>query len=375
MGEEHIQPMNLATRVVYWNENEMKGLESAFSQEALDKALLEKLLPAAKAIASGKTVAFPTETVYGIGANALSEAAVLKIFEAKGRPSDNPLIVHISQREQLKDLVSSINEIAEKLMDAFWPGPITLIMAKSEKVPMTTTAGLETVAIRMPSHPIAKWLIELSKCPIAAPSANISGRPSPTCGRDVVADLTGRVEAILYADEAQIGLESTVVDVTGEEPIILRPGGVTLEMIKEIVGMGRYDEKLNRQVTSDETVRSPGMKYTHYSPKAEVFIYEGEDSAVVQAIEKRVEAAKLKGIRVGVMSVAEIRGNFEGAHVIEIGSYKAPEEAAARLFKTLRDFDLEGVSEVYAVSFSEVGIGKAIMNRLIKAAGHKVIKV
>lgn len=368
---DDIKILNLKTQVI--------SLEALTSLEEGSKewqSCLETLiLPAAKALQNNETVAFPTETVYGIGANALSDEAVAKIFEAKGRPSDNPLIVHIAKQEDLNHLVKEVSDVAKKLMDAFWPGAITLIMPKNDSVPNAVTAGLSTVAIRMPSHPVAKGLIELSGCPVAAPSANISGRPSPTCGRDVVADLEGRVSVILYGEDAQIGLESTVVDVTGEEPVVLRPGGITLEMIIEAVGSGKYDEKLNMKLATGEKPKSPGMKYTHYSPKAEVYVFTGDLEKVETAIKERIKDAHARGVRPGVMTVSELGEDFEGAIVLKVGSFKTPETAATNLFKTLREFDLLGAEEVYAVGFELEGIGMAIMNRLIKAAGHRVTKL
>lgn len=336
--------------------------------------LLDGLLSsAAAALKAGETVAFPTETVYGIGADALNEAAVAKIFQAKGRPADNPLIVHVAAQSEVAALVSHISPVAQQLMDAFWPGALTLIMPKSEKVSKSVTAGLETVAVRMPSHSVAKRLIELAGCPVAAPSANLSGKPSPTCGADVVSDLDGRVAVIVYGEEAVIGLESTVVDLTGDEPVVLRPGGVTLEAIQAVAGSGRYDEKLNLKLQAGEQPKSPGMKYTHYAPEAEVTVFCGEVHAVRAEIEKRVADGLVRGIKPGVMTVEEIGIEFDRAQVISLGSFSQPDIAASLLFKSLRAFDRLGVDEVYAVGFEDSGIGKAIMNRLIKAAGHRVV--
>lgn len=366
-----MEELNLKTRVI-----SLAALEDyePGSEERLN-LLKELIAPGANALADGCTVAFPTETVYGIGANALSDEAVAKIFLAKGRPADNPLIVHVTQMEDVAKLTKTISPMAQKLMDAFWPGALTLILPKSEAVPLGVTAGLETVAVRMPSHEVARMLIDLAGCPVAAPSANISGRPSPTCGMDVVADLEGRVSVILYGDDADIGLESTVVDLTTEEPIVLRPGGVTLEMIQEAVGAGRYDEKLNAKLTASDQPKSPGMKYTHYSPEAEVSIFSGSLEAVGAAIAAQVKGALERGIKPGVMTVDELGEDFEGAVVINIGSLASPELAAANLFKALRDFDRQGAEEVYALAFETDGIGMAIMNRLIKAAGHRIIEV
>lgn len=342
--------------------------------KGLDVDSLEQCLePAAQALKNGETVAFPTETVYGIGANALDSEAVQKIFKAKGRPSDNPLIVHIVEKDELKPLVNEVTPHAKQLMEAFWPGALTIILPKSNLVPEAVTVGLQTVAVRMPSHPVARKLIAMAGCPVAAPSANLSGKPSPTCGADVVNDLNGRVSVIVYGEDAAIGLESTVVDLTGEEPVVLRPGGVTLEDIQRVVGCGRYDEKLNKQLAKDEQPRSPGMKYTHYSPEADVTIFSGQIEIVKAEIEKRVQEVIKSGKKPGVMTVEEIGTNFEGAVVLSLGSLEHPEEGANLLFKTLRDFDRMGAEVVFAVAFEEKGIGKAIMNRMIKAAGHKII--
>lgn len=364
-------PKQLETQIV--DLASLQGLKEG--AEDWGKALDQLLAPGATALAAGDTVAFPTETVYGIGANALDGAAVMKIFAAKGRPADNPLIVHVASRADVLPLVESISPMAEKLMDAFWPGALTLILPKSASVPMGVTAGLKTVAVRMPSHPVAKRLIELSGCPVAAPSANLSGKPSPTCGEDVVTDLFGRVSVIIMGEDASIGLESTVVDLTAEEPVVLRPGGVTLEAIQAVAGCGRYDDKLNAQLQKGEQPKSPGMKYTHYAPEAEVTVFLGEIDALKAALSARVAEAIERGIKPGVMTVAEVGRDFDGAKVIEIGSFAQPETAAAQLFRVLREFDRQGVQEVYAVGFEEAGIGKAIMNRLIKAAGHRVVKL
>lgn len=335
--------------------------------------VLDSLLkPAADALKAGETVAFPTETVYGIGADALNPEAVLKIFEAKNRPADNPLIVHITDRTDLDRLVSAVSEDAQKLMDAFWPGPLTLILPKAEGVSEAVTAGLNTVGVRMPAHPIAKRLIELAGCPVAAPSANVSGRPSPTCGKDVAEDLNGRVSVIVYGSDAAIGLESTVVDALGEEPIILRPGGVTLEMIQSLLGKGRYDEKLNEKLGAGDKPKSPGMKYTHYAPKAKVSVFVGSLEKVEAAIGASVNQAQSRGMKTGVLNVDELFGRFDAAIEYSLGSITDPDTAASRLFALLRDFDRAGVEEIYAVGYGEAGMGKALMNRLIKAAGHRV---
>lgn len=334
----------------------------------------EVLLPAARRLSQGATVAFPTETVYGLGANALDELAVLKIFEAKGRPADNPLIVHIVDMEELAPLVREVTPVAQQLMDAFWPGPLTLIMKKAECVAPSVTPGLDTVAVRMPQHELARRLIRLAGCPIAAPSANRSGRPSPTDYRTVIEDLTGRVSAIVCGAPAEIGLESTVVDVTGDEPIVLRPGGVTLEDIQRVTGKGQYDDALNRKLEAYEQPKSPGMKYTHYSPEADVTVVVGSDQAVVLQMQSLVLDGQNAGKSVGVMTFDEWASEWpSGVTVLSLGPKGDLNTIGSRLFTTLRQFDQLGVEVVFAHGVTQEGLGKAIMNRLVKAAGHSVI--
>lgn len=368
-------PETTAKAIAEWIKKGMPKdtlLIEAFESDISDT----KLMPAAKLIAMGETVVFPTETVYGLGANALSEDAVRKIYVAKGRPSDNPLIVHIADLESLIPLVSEISETAKKLMDAFWPGALTLIFPKSDQVSLTVTAGLSTVAIRMPNHPIAKRLIELSGCPIAAPSANLSGKPSPTDYQTVVDDMTGRVGAIICGSHAKIGLESTVLDISGEEPVVLRPGGVTLEAIREVVGKGRYDEALNRKLNDGEQPKSPGMKYTHYAPEAEVVLVTGNSERVIEKITALAKKAQESGKKVGIMTFDQHVEAFDPCFtILSLGTEGDLETNGARLFTTLREFDKHSVDVVYSEGVDSEGLGKAIMNRLIKAAGHYVIEV
>ena len=342
-----------------------------------NKGLTEaELLKAAALLREGETVAFPTETVYGLGANALEPSAIKKIFEAKGRPSDNPLIVHIAERTDLEGLVAEITPLAEALMAAFWPGPLTLVMKKKPEVPGEVTGGLSTVAVRMPNHPLARALIKASGVPVAAPSANLSGRPSPTRCEDVIRDLEGKVACIVCGTLSQIGLESTVVDVTGTVPVILRPGGVTLEMIREVAGDGHFDEGVDRSVQEGEVVRSPGMKYAHYAPEAEVILFQGRTEAVISAIKADAVEYDKVGKRVGIMTFDERRPEYEGYGVVlSLGRAGDLEEVARHLFKTLRTFDAMGIEVVLAETVEEQGLGKAIMNRLIKAAGYRLIRV
>ncbi|MDK2798812.1 MAG: L-threonylcarbamoyladenylate synthase [Clostridiales bacterium] len=335
----------------------------------------DKIEYAAKALKEGGTVAFPTETVYGLGADALNTEAVKKIFEAKGRPADNPLIVHISKIEEVDKLVESVSNDAKKLMSAFWPGPLTIIMKKSNIIPQIITAGLDTVAIRLPSHPIARELIKTAGIPIAAPSANISGKPSPTIAQHVVDDLFGKVDVIIDGGTAAVGLESTVIDMSSEVPALLRPGGITYEHLREILGDVQIDPAMLSKINADVIPRSPGMKYTHYSPNAEVVIVEGEKEKVVNAINQLVEIKRNKGLKVGVMALDETVKRYKADYVFSVGSENKPETIAANLFYKLREFDQVGVNIIFAQSVSEKGIGMAIRNRLNKAAGYNIIKV
>lgn len=336
----------------------------------------EELLLAARLLQDGETVAFPTETVYGLGGNALKPSAIRKIFEAKGRPSDNPLIVHIADLDALNGLVAEVSPLAETLMTAFWPGPLTLVMKKRPEVPSEVTGGLDTVAVRMPVHELARRLIRLSGVPVAAPSANLSGKPSPTRCEDVIRDLSGRVACILCGELSEIGLESTVVDVTGEEPVILRPGGITLEMIRSAAGCGKYDEAVDRKILEGEKARSPGMKYTHYSPDAEVILFEGKPEAVAAEILRRAEAYTQAGSRVGIMTFDERIKIYAGSgEVLSLGSLERLDQVAQNLFQTLRAFDSGKIDVVLSETVEDSGLGKAIMNRLIKAAGYRVVRV
>lgn len=320
----------------------------------------DNLDEAAQCIANGGTVVFPTETVYGLGADALNDEAVRSIFAAKGRPADNPLIVHIANREDVYKLTSKVSEDAEMLMDRFFPGPLTLIMAKAPCVGGVVTAGLDTVAIRMPSNPIAHELIEKSGCFIAAPSANLSGSPSPTVARHVIDDMDGRVDYIIDGGTSQVGLESTVVDVSGDIPEILRPGKITYEELREVVP-GIVINKGILQET--EKPKSPGMKYKHYSPKADVTVVMGSKDNIQKFIKSRITD------KVGVLTYKG--GTYDGAFVINAGNNM--EEYANGLFYNLRLFDENGVDTVYAEFADEGGIGLAVKNRLFKSAGHKAV--
>ncbi|MFC4767546.1 L-threonylcarbamoyladenylate synthase [Effusibacillus consociatus] len=339
----------------------------------LDKSE-QDLERAAELLRSGELVAFPTETVYGLGAYAMDPQAVDKIFEAKGRPSDNPLIVHIAYREQLKDLAAEIPPAGCVLMDMFWPGPLTLIFPRTEFVPDRVTAGLSTVAVRMPNHPVALALLEKSGLPVAAPSANRSGRPSPTAASHVLEDLEGRIAAVVDGGTTGVGVESTVLDITVHPPMILRPGGVTKEMLEEVLGEVQLDPSLERNHAEVRAPRSPGMKYTHYAPKAEMWIVEGSVDKQVQMIQSLVDKSRAEGIRTGVLTTTEHQGVYNSDVVLFCGERKALETVSAGLYGALREFDQQGVERIYSESFPEEGIGAAIMNRLRKAAGYRVVR-
>lgn len=333
----------------------------------------EVIQTAAKILQEGGLVAFPTETVYGLGGNGLDSAACEKIYIAKGRPSDNPLILHISEFEELNPIVREISPAAQKLMDAFWPGPLTMVFPKADIVPEKATGGLDTVAVRFPSHPVARAIIRAAGLPIAAPSANSSGKPSPTRASHVEFDLNGKIDMIVDGGAAEWGLESTIVDVSGEVPMILRPGAVTKEMMEKVVGTVEIDPAILTKPAADLKPKAPGMKYTHYSPKAEVVLVKGETKAVVDEINRLAAEDMAQGMKTGVMATEETKDLYQADIVLSLGSRDRPEEIGANLFKYLRKFDFLGAERVYSEVFSEEGEGMAIMNRLNKAAGYCVI--
>ena len=318
-------------------------------------------------------MAFPTETVYGLGGNGLDGTACEKIYIAKGRPSDNPRILHISEFEELNPIVREISPAAQKLMDAFWPGPLTMVFPKSDIVPEKATGGLDTVAVRFPNHPVARAIIKAAGLPIAAPSANSSGKPSPTRASHVEFDLNGKIDMIVDGGAAEWGLESTIVDVSGEVPMILRPGAVTKEMMEEVVGTVEIDPAILQKPAADLKPKAPGMKYTHYSPKAEVILVKGETTAVVDEINRLAAEDMAHGLKTGVMATEETKDLYKADIILSLGSRERPEEIGANLFKYLRKFDFLGAERVYSEVFSEEGEGMAIMNRLNKAAGYCVI--
>lgn len=334
----------------------------------------EELFEAAEYLKAGKLVAFPTETVYGLGGNAFDETAAARIYAAKGRPSDNPLIVHIADVDALKVLASEVPAAAYRLAEAFWPGPLTMILKKSDAVPKATTGGLDTVAIRMPSDPIAAALIRVSGVYVAAPSANTSGRPSTTKAEHVIEDLSGKIDMIIDGGASKIGLESTIVDLTEEVPLILRPGYITAEDLAEVLGEVRFDEAVLKKTASNPAVaKAPGMKYRHYAPQAPLYIVEGKREEVVRYINNEAVGNASQGILTGILATEETMKLYTGGMVFCAGKREDAETIAAGLFDTLRSFDETGVRVIYSESFADSPLGTAIMNRLLKAAGYHVI--
>ena len=334
------------------------------------------LRPCAEALRAGRLVAFPTETVYGLGANALMPSAVARVFEAKGRPQDNPLIVHVSRIESVEPLVRAISPLAAKLMETFWPGPLTLLFPKSDLVPPEVTAGLPTVAVRMPDHPVAQRLIDLSGVPVAAPSANISGSPSPTTFEATLADLDGRVEFVVDGGPAGIGVESTVLDISGPVPLILRPGGLSAEELSQVLGEVRVAADIPQGPAP-----SPGMKYRHYAPKADVYLAQGDLSEQRETIIFHAVKALISGKRVAVLASSEnapaythLSESFAGSFfVLELGGRSDLAPVAAKLFSSLRYADSLGAGVVFAESFPKAGLGLAIQNRLMRASGGRTL--
>lgn len=333
-------------------------------------AALEK---AAEILREGGLVAFPTETVYGLGANALNPEAVAAIFAAKGRPADNPLIAHICDTAQLDGLVR-IPDAAPALMEAFWPGPLTILMPRTSAVPDVVTAGLDTVAIRMPSHPVAQAMLRACGLPVAAPSANRSGKPSPTTAAHVLADMDGRIPLILDGGPCDVGLESTVIDVTHGAPTILRPGGVTKAMLEKVLGHVEVAGSVLRPLQAGEKALSPGMRYRHYSPDGQVSLVEGDEADVVEALEILFRQAEKNGHRACVMCFSEHVEALKACRPHDIGSRDNPEEVARRLFDTLRRLDTEGMDVIFSEVVPAEGIGLAVMNRLGRAASFHTIQ-
>ena len=348
----------------------MKTILGKLNGIEADRELLQQ---AAQIIKRGGLVAFPTETVYGLGADGFNEEAAKKIYAAKGRPSDNPLILHIAEENQLKQIVKKIPEKAKKLMESFWPGPLTIILEKKENVPYTTTGGLDTVAIRMPNHLGALSFLKAVQTPIAAPSANTSGRPSPTKAEHVLEDMKGKIDMILDGGEVGIGIESTIIDMTSV-PMILRPGFITQEMLEEI-GDVFLDPALQNGLQEKERPKAPGMKYRHYAPKADLTIVEGELSRVIDQINRLTAQKVSEGKKVGIIATEETKKFYKHGIIKVIGTRKKEETIAKHLYSILREFDEDKIDVIFSEAFSEKAFGQAIMNRLIKAAGHHRITV
>ena len=340
--------------------------------EHIDTDVMEQ---AGKLIAEGELVAFPTETVYGLGGDALDPDASRKIYAAKGRPSDNPLIVHIADFDDMKRVAREVPEQAKKLADAFWPGPLTMIVWKSDAVPEATTGGMQTVAVRMPNHPVALVLIRRSGCLIAAPSANTSGRPSPTEAQHVAEDLSGKIAMILDGGPVGIGIESTIIDLTEEQPMILRPGYITPEMLSEVL---QEEVVIDPGIIAADDTRkpkAPGMKYKHYAPKAEMIIVDGAQDAVIDKINELTAAKRAEGKKVAVIATDETKDRYDAQVILSMGKRADEDAIAQHLYKILRECDELDVGEIYSECFQTPRIGQAIMNRLLKAAGHTVIHV
>jgi L-threonylcarbamoyladenylate synthase len=340
----------------------------------------EIIQKAAGILRAGGLVAFPTETVYGLGANALNPRAVAGIFSAKRRPMDNPLIVHVADRQMVYRLALTVNELACKLMDIFWPGPLTIILPRRENVPPEVSAGLASIAIRMPAHQVALDLIRAARLPVAAPSANLSGRPSPTTAAHVFADLGDYIDAILEGGPAGIGVESTVLDLTSPVPVVLRPGGVTMDELTAVLGQVQLDPLAGGAAVNDSRngqanrkPRSPGLKYRHYAPQAPVILVEGESRLVVAKVQELVAAKCAAGLQVGIFAYEESAPYYRRGQVLVAGSRSAPEQIAARLYSVLRRFDECGVDLIVVEGIEPVGLGLAIMNRLRRAAGEIIL--
>lgn len=334
---------------------------------------IELLKEGAQWLQAGELVAFPTETVYGLGANALDTSACAKIFAAKGRPQDNPLIVHVCSRTMANNLVETWPPEAELCVRHFWPGPLTLILPKTPLVPDVVTAGLPTVAIRMPSHPVALRLIEETDLPIAAPSANLSGKPSPTSGSHVWRDMKGKIPLILDAGACPVGLESTILDVSGERPAILRPGGISKEQLEKVLGEVQVDRP-----AEDQAPKAPGMKYRHYAPQGEMILLIGPHERIVQRLGQEIQKGHARLKKVAVLCTRESAPSLHSLHpelLFVLGSKDRPEEVAGSLFEGLRLCDERGINLILAEGIKEVGLGTAIMNRLQKAAGQRILYI
>lgn len=343
---------------------------------ASKKECEKEFFEACDILRKGGLVAFPTETVYGLGADALNPEASSKIYAAKGRPSDNPLIVHIGDVGALNVLCREVPETAWTLAEKFWPGPLTMILKKSGVVPDTTTGGLDTVAVRFPNHPVALGLLRCSGIYIAAPSANTSGKPSPTIAEHVFHDLNGKIDYIIDGGEVGIGIESTIIDLTGDSPTILRPGYITPKMFADVIGKVGLDKAILREnMDKGYKPKAPGMKYKHYAPSGELTIVEGRMQDVVDKINTLVKNKYYEGKKAGVIATSETAPLYECGIVRTIGSRSDKLSISRGLYRTLREFDEMNVEYIYTEAFTEDEFGASIMNRLLKAAGYKVIQV
>ncbi len=327
-----------------------------------------EIAKAAKILSCGGLVAIPTETVYGLAANAFDESAVSKIFIAKGRPQDNPLIVHISSLDELYPLVESVPENAIRLAENFWPGPLTIILKKSDKIPSVVSAGLDTVAVRMPSNKIASAIIKASRVPLAAPSANLSGSPSPTCFKYVYDDMNTRIDAIVDGGESEVGLESTVITLAKDVPTVLRPGGVTVEQLREVLGEVEVDSGVLKSIDADFTPASPGMKYKHYAPKAGVIILRGSFESFKEYVKSNADENTVALCFDGEEKQLDVR-------CVSMGDKNSPDEQAQRLFTALRQVDEINAKTVYARCPSQTGVGLAVCNRLFRAAAFRILEI
>lgn len=350
----------------------MNTIQKKMEDNELDKDIIKE---AAFILKQGGLVAFPTETVYGLGANALKEEAASKIYTAKGRPSDNPLIVHIAELSALDKITKKIPLCAKQLAKAFWPGPLTMIFEKTDMVPLGTTGGLNTVAVRMPNHELALSLIKEADGYIAAPSANTSGRPSPTKAAHVAEDMNGKIDMIIDGGSVSIGIESTIVDVTVNPPMILRPGFITKEMLEKVVGEVAIDPAILSDEELKEAPKAPGMRYKHYAPKGDLMIVEGEQGKVVKRIQDLAKEKADKQFKVGIIATEETLYQYQVGQVKSIGSRSDEGSITHNLYRVLREFDEAEVDFIYSESFQGGKMGFAIMNRLLKAAGHKIIYV
>ena len=362
--------MEYEARIIGSGELLMKTQIFDFTKSPSPLANLGSLVEISRLLTTGEVVAFPTETVYGLGANAFNAEAVNKIFVAKGRPADNPLIVHIADSKMLNLVVKTVPKKAKTLMDAFWPGPLTIIMEKAEAIPMAVTAGLETVGVRMPSNQIARMVIESAGVPIAAPSANLSGKPSPTKGEHVLQDMNGRVAGIIVGDDSSVGVESTVIDLTQAVPVILRPGAITSEDIRQIIGEIKISESILKNVYVEHAA-APGMKYRHYAPKGELYIVRGTDQERQEKIAKQIKKHQNK--RIGLLVTDETRDLYQADIKLSLGSKNKVEELNHNIFACLREFDTLEVDIIYAEALTLNSSTMAVINRMYKAGGYRFI--